>query len=54
MFVQKKYGTWRLCIDYGALKNIIVSNSYLIAWIDDLMEQLKGVKYFNKIDLNSG
>ena len=52
MLVQKKDGTWRLCIDYQALKNIIVQNRYPIPQIDDLLDQLKGVKYFTKIDLN--
>jgi hypothetical protein len=54
VLVQKKDGTWRLCIDYRALNKIIVSNRYSIQWIDDLLDQLKGVKYFSKIDLKSG
>ena len=54
MLVQKKYGTWRLYIDYRALNKIIVQNRYLIPWIDDLLDQLKGAKYFSKIDLKSG
>ena len=51
MLVQKKDGTWRLCIDYRALNKIIVLNWYPISRIDDLLDQLKGVKYFSKIDL---
>ena len=54
MLVQKKDGTWRLCIDYRALNKITVRNRYPIPWIDDLLDQLKGVKYFSKINLNSG
>ena len=54
VLVQKKDGTWRLCIDYRALNKITVQNRYLIPWIDDLLDQLKGVKYFIKIDLKSG
>ena len=54
MLVQKKDGTWRLCIDYQTLKKIIVWNRYPIPQIDDLLDQLKGEKYFNKIDLKSG
>eukprot|EP00253_Pinus_taeda_P029798 PITA_29798 len=54
MLVQKKDGTWRLCIDYRAPNKITVRNRYLIPWIDDLLHQLKGEKYFSKIDLNSG
>jgi hypothetical protein len=52
--VQKKDGTWRLCIDYRALNKIIVKNRYLIPWIDDLLDQIKGEKYFSKIDLKFG
>ena len=44
VLVQKKDGTWRLCIDYRALNKIIVRNRYPIPQIDDLLDQLKGVK----------
>ena len=54
VLVQKKDGTWRLCIDYQTLNKIIVRNKYPIPWIDDLLDQLKGGKYFIKIDLKSG
>jgi len=54
VLVQKKDGTWRLCIDYRALNKIIVHNRYLIPRIDDLLDQLEGTKYFSKIDLKSG
>eukprot|EP00253_Pinus_taeda_P010106 PITA_10106 len=54
VLVQKKDGTWRLCIDYRALNKIIVRNRYPIPQIDDLLDQLKGAKYLSKIDLKSG
>ena len=54
MLVQKKDGTWRLCIDYPALNKITVWNRYPIPWIDDLLDQLKGEKYFSNIDLKYG
>jgi hypothetical protein len=53
VLVQKKDGTWRLCIDYWALNKIIVRNRYPIPQIYDLLDQLTGAKYFSEIDLNS-
>jgi hypothetical protein len=54
MLVQKKDGTWSLCIDYQALNKIIVHNRYSIPRIDDLLDQLKEGKYLSKNDLKSG
>jgi hypothetical protein len=52
VLVQKKDRTWRLYIDYRDLNKITVRNWYPIPRIDDLLDQLKGAKYFSKIDLN--
>jgi hypothetical protein len=54
VLVQKKDGTWWLCIDYRALNKITVRNRYPIPRIDDLLDQLKGENFFSKIDLKSG
>jgi len=54
VLVQNKYGTWRLCIDYWTLNKIIVRNMYPTPQIDDLLDQIKGGKYFNKIDMKPG
>jgi hypothetical protein len=54
VLVHKKDGTWRLCIYYRALNKITIQNWYPIPQIDDLLDQLKGVKYFSKIDLKFG
>ncbi|CAL8163124.1 unnamed protein product [Prunus armeniaca] len=54
LFVKKKDGTMRLCIDYRQLNKVTVRNRYPLPRIDDLFDQLKGAKYFSKIDLRSG
>jgi hypothetical protein len=54
LLVQKKDGTRRICIDYKELNKIIVRNRYPIPRINDLLDQIKGEKFFNEIDLNFG
>jgi hypothetical protein len=54
IFVLKKDGTQRLCVDYCALNEVTVKNKYPLPRIDDLFDQLRGVCVFSKIDLWSG
>ena len=54
LFVKKKDGTLRLCIDYRQLNKLTVKNKYLLPIIDDLFDQLKGASIFSKIDMRSG
>jgi hypothetical protein len=53
MMVPKKDGTWRMCVNYRALNKITVKNQYPPPRIDDLLDQLKNVVYFTKLDLCS-
>ncbi|GKE94775.1 putative reverse transcriptase domain-containing protein, partial [Tanacetum coccineum] len=54
LFVKKKDGSMRLCIDYRELNRITIRNRYPLPRIDDLFDQLQGAKYFSKIDMRSG
>ena len=54
LFVRKKDGSMRLCIDYRRLNQVTVKNKYPLSRIDDLLDQLKGASVFSKIDLRSG
>nr|GFB02868.1 reverse transcriptase domain-containing protein [Tanacetum cinerariifolium] len=51
LFVKKKDGNMRLCIDYRELNKIIIRNRYPLPRIDDLFDQLQGAMHFSKIDL---
>jgi hypothetical protein len=53
LFLKKKNGTLRLCIDFRKLNYVIIKNKYHLPRIDDLFDQLKGARIFSKIDLRS-
>jgi len=54
LFVKKKDGSMRMCIDYWNLNAVTVRNKYPLLRIDDLLDQLRNAKFFSKIDLQSG
>jgi hypothetical protein len=54
LFVEKKDGTKRMCIDYRTLNSMTIKNKYPLPRIEDLLDRLKKAKFFSKIDLRSG
>ena len=54
LFIKKKDGSLRMCIDYRKLKKVTIKNKYPIPRIDDLFDQLQDASDFSKIDLRSG
>ena len=54
LFVRKKDGTLKLCIDNRQLNRVTIKNRYPLSRIDDLFDQLRGAPVFSKIDLRFG
>jgi hypothetical protein len=53
LFVEKKDKSMRMCVDYRLLNEVTIKNKDPLPRIDDLFDQLKGAKYFSKVDLRS-
>ena len=54
LVVKKRGKTLRLCIDYRQLNGVTIQNWYPLPRIDDLFDQLRGVRVYSKIDLRTG
>jgi hypothetical protein len=51
LFVQKKDGSQRMCLDYRSLNDVIMKNKYMLSRIEDLFNRMRGARVFSKIDL---
>jgi hypothetical protein len=54
LFVQKKDGSQRKCVDYRSLNDVTIKNKYPLPHIEDLFDHMRGARVFSKIDLRSG
>ena len=54
LFVKKKDGSLRMCIDYRGLNQVTVKNKYPLPHIEELFDQLQGARVFSKLDLRQG
>jgi hypothetical protein len=54
LFMEKKDGTQRMCVDYRSLNEVTIKNKYPLPHIEDLFDQMKGLSVFLKFDLRSG
>jgi Reverse transcriptase (RNA-dependent DNA polymerase) len=52
LFVRKKDGTMRMCIDYRALNELTIHDEYPLPRIDTIFDKLRKAKYFSTLDLN--
>ena len=50
LFVKKKTGEFRMCVDYKALNKVTITNKYPMLRIDDLLDRMQGAEVFSSLD----